>query len=140
MVPKVQPGQTLSISSSAKKKKKSPSNTLHRTPPPPGLVVIYMVLTLTATECVDSYNHVQMCDPTKKTSANCFPTNKQTKKPKVGGNPFCLLHLNHILAMSSKFSPRQSHTVSLLISAARLGTRLFFFAFIPTDHSLRLAS
>lgn len=69
-----------------KKKKKSPSNTL-----------TFFFLTLTATECVDGYNHVHMCDPTKKKNkCKLLPplTNKR-KKPKVGGNPFCSLHLHH---------------------------------------------
>lgn len=112
MVPKVQPGQTLSISGSAKKKKKV-LPTLLIEKKTLWLVVIYMVLTLTATECVDSYNHIQMCDPTKKKNkqVQTASPHKQTKKPKVRGNPFCLLHLNHILAMSSKFSPRQSRSL-----------------------------
>lgn len=53
------------------------------------LVAIYMVLTLTATECVNSYNHVQMCvTQQKKQVQTASPLTNKQRKQRFEGIPF----------------------------------------------------
>lgn len=91
-------------------------------------------LTLTATECVDSYDHVLMCDPTKKQTNKCkLLPHRQTKKETKSLR-------KSLLSVTSESHPgKEQHVFPKRITQSPSWFRLVG-SFIPTDHSLKLAS